>query len=314
MAAKSKTAIYAAIGGNLSVAITKFVAAAFTGSSAMLSEGIHSLVDTGNGALLVLGLKLSKRPPDASHPFGYGLDLYFWTLIVALLIFGVGGGVSIYEGILHVMHPVPIESPIWNYAVLGIAVVFESIAWTFALKGFVAAMGRRGVWETIRTTKDPTLFTVLFEDSAALLGILVAFLGIYLGHKFELSVLDGIASIVIGLILMVTASILAYESRSLLTGESADPKIVASIRQLVESDAAVEAARQPLTLHFGPHEILVNLDVHFRNQLTAFELDQAVDRLEKKIRAKHPQVKRIYLEIESITASMSPHRQQTSSI
>jgi cation diffusion facilitator family transporter len=298
----SRLVIAAAITGNLAVAVTKFVAAAFTGSAAMLAEGIHSLVDTGDGLLVLLGMHLSRRPPDETHPFGHGLDLYFWTLIVAILIFAVGGGMSVLEGILHLLDPAPLENPAWNYAVLGLAAVFERAAWGVALKGFVAVKGTKGIWEAVHESKDPTKFVVLFEDTAALLGLLIAFLGILLGQLLGIPSLDGLASILIGLILAAVAVVLAYESRGLLLGESADPKTVASIRALAEADSAVERVRHPLTMHFGPEQVLLNLDVQFRRGLSAPELEPAVDRLEAAIRARHPQIKHIFLEGDAIRA------------
>jgi cation diffusion facilitator family transporter len=306
MASESKTAIIAAVCGNFAVAVTKFIAAGFSGSAAMVSEGIHSVVDTGNGILLLLGLKTSKRPADEEHPFGHGLDLYFWTLIVSLLIFGVGGGVSIYEGVTHVLNPSPVEQSPWIYIALGGGVLFEGIAWMFALKGFSSAMGERSVWQTIKRTKDPTIFAVLFEDSAALLGLVVAFLGIYFGHLLGMPILDAVASIVIGVILMVVASVLAWESRKLMLGESAEQETVGSIQSIARQDPAVEHARRPLTMHFGPHEILVNLDVEFRKALSAGEVTQAVDRLEEKIRQAHPNVHRIFIEAGRLVARTGP--------
>jgi cation diffusion facilitator family transporter len=225
----SKKVIFAAIGGNLAIAVMKFVAAAFNGSSAMLSEGIHSLVDPGNGLLPLLGFRLSRQPADASHPFGYGKDLYFWMLIVAVLIFAVGGGMSMYEGISHLFHPNPLTNPLWNYVVLGSAIVFEGFVWVIAFKAFRAVQGGQSLWQAVRTSKDPTTFAVLFEDTAALLGLLVALLGVYFGHQFDNPYLDGTASIVIGLILAVVAMLLAYESKGLLVGESADTQAVAGI-------------------------------------------------------------------------------------
>jgi cation diffusion facilitator family transporter len=313
MPGESKPVIIAAICGNLALAITKFVTAAFSGSSAMLSEAVHSLVDTGNGGLLLLGLHLSKRPADDDHPFGHGLELYFWSLIVAVMIFGVGGGISVYEGILHVLNPKPLENVMWNYVAIGAGVVLEGTAWLFALKGFRRAMGKRGAWETIRDTKDPTIFAVLLEDSAALLGLLAAFLGILLGHLLDLPVLDGIASIVIGILLMAVASILARESRKLLIGESADPAVVAGVLAIVRNDPAVELARRPLTLQLGPWEVLVNLDVQFRRDLSAADVEHAVGRMERAIRAEHPQVKRIFLETASISAAWSSQHAKSGS-
>lgn len=303
MAAGSKTTIIAAVVGNALIAATKFVAAFFSGSSAMLAEGVHSVVDTGNGLLLLLGLRLSRRAPDDSHPFGYGLELYFWTLIVSILVFGVGGGVSVYEGIHHILHPVEVTSYGWTYSVLVISAIFEGSAWLIALKGFLAAKGERSIWRTIRTTKDPTIFAVLFEDSAALAGLTVAFLGIFFGQVFGIAALDGVASTIIGLILMGVATVLAYESRSLMLGEAADPDLVASVRTMTEQDPAVERAKRPLTLHFGPQDVLVNLDVDF-HPLTTAEIESAVKRIEGQIRAKHPEVRRVFIE----AAAISPDR------
>lgn len=303
--ARSKFVIYAALAANLAIALTKLIAAAITQSSAMLAEGVHSVVDTGNELLLLLGIRLSQRPPDETHPFGYGRELYFWTLIVAILLFGLGGGISVYEGILHLLDPVPIIDPTWGYIVLGLAFIFEGISWTFALRGFLAARGKRGIWETIHTTKDPTIVTVLFEDSAALLGLCVAFLGIFLADLLDNPYFDGVASILIGLILAAVASVLAYETRGLLIGEGADPHIVASIRRLVKQDSAVERVRRPLTMHFGPQDVFVGLDVQFRSTLSADEVETTVERLEKAIRRRYPMVKHIFLEAKSISNGRS---------
>jgi cation diffusion facilitator family transporter len=266
----------------------------------MLSEGIHSLVDTGNGLLLLLGIRLSRRPADATHPFGHGLELYFWTLIVAILIFGAGGGISIYEGILHMLHPQPVEDPFWNYVVLGAAVVFEGTSWGFALKEFLAAKGKRTAWQTIRTTKDPTVFTVLFEDSAALLGLLVAAVGIFLAHRLEAPILDGAASVVIGLILCAAASLLAWETRGLILGESADAETIADVERLASSDPAVVRVARPLTMHLGPKQVILNLDIQFRSSLAIDELESAIDRLQKAIQSEYPEFKHIFLSVESI--------------
>ena len=223
MSTESRTAIFAAIAGNLAIAATKLIAAFFTGSSAMLSEGIHSLVDTGNGGLLLLGLRKSQKPADANHPFGHGKELYFWSLVVAILIFALGGGMSVYEGVTHLSHA-QLHDPTWNYVVLGFAIVFESFSFYFAYKAFRKEMSGQGVFKTIRASKDPTTFTVLFEDTAALLGLVVAFLGIFLGHQLNNPYLDGVASIVIGVILAVVAGFLAFESKGLLIGEGVDPR------------------------------------------------------------------------------------------
>ena len=301
--ASSKKAVYAAIAGNLAIAITKFVAAFITGSSAMLSEGIHSVVDTGNGALLLFGIRMSRKPADHSHPFGYGKELYFWTLIVAILIFAVGGGMSLYEGINHLSHPGPLRDPLWNYMVLGFALVFEGFAWGIAFKEFRKTQGNMSFLKAVRASKDPTTFTVLFEDSAAMLGLLVAFLGIFLGHRLNNPYLDGVAAIIIGLILAVVAVLLAYESKGLLVGEGASRETVENICALAQKDPAVERVMPPLTMHFGPQEVLLNLDIKFSPGLSAEEIEAAVDRMEAAIRKRHPEIKRIFIEAESITAT-----------
>jgi cation diffusion facilitator family transporter len=303
MAAESQKAIYAAVAGNLAIAITKFIAAAITGSSAMLSEGIHSLVDTGNEGLLLLGIHMSQRKPDATHPFGHGKELYFWSLIVAILIFAVGGGVSAYEGILHLLNPSAMEDPTWNYVVLGLAVVFEGISLIIGFIQFKKTMGKQGIFQTIHTSKDPTIFTVLFEDSAAILGLIAAFLGVFLSHQFDNPYFDSAASIAIGLILASTAAYLAYETKGLLVGEGADPKTLESIRAIAESEPRIQRVRNPLTMYFGPHTVLLTMDVQFKKGLTATDLAEAIERLEKKIRAEHADIKHIYLEAVSMSES-----------
>ena len=300
MASESRTAIFAAIAGNLAIAATKFVAAALTGSSAMLSEGIHSVVDTGNGGLLLLGVRKSKKPADAAHPFGHGKELYFWSLVVAILIFALGGGMSVYEGVTHIAHPNHGQDPTWNYVVLGIAIIFESASFYFAFKAFRKEMGQQGVWQTIHASKDPTTFTILFEDTAALLGLLVAFAGIFLGHALNNPYLDGVASITIGVILGVVAGFLAYESKGLLIGEGVDQYTLKSIRKIAREDPAVVKVRKALTMHFGPHDVLLTLDIQFQEQLTAVEISAVVDQLEKKIRDQHSEIKHIFIEAKSL--------------
>lgn len=302
METESSTAIYAAIAANLAIAASKFVAATFTGSAAMVAEGIHSLVDTGNGALLLLGRRLSRKPADAAHPFGYGKELYFWTLIVAIEIFGIGGGVSIYEGLLHLWHPAHFQNPMWNYAVLGFAFVAEGISFMFASKAFIAEKGERSIWRTVRASKDPTTFAVLFEDGAAMLGLVVAFVGIFLAHRLDNPYFDGGASVVIGAVLASVAVLLAYESKGLLVGEGVDPDMLRDIRRLSESDTGVISVKRAMTMHFGPDTILLAMDIRFRPEISAAELERSVDRVEKKIRDRHPEVKHIFIEADSIAA------------
>ena len=303
---KSKTAIVASMVGNLAIAVIKFVAAAFTGSSAMISEAIHSVVDTGNGGLMLLGVYKSRKPPDADHPFGHGRELYFWTLIVAILVFAVGGGVSVYEGITHLSHPTLPGNPTWSYAVLGLAFVFEGTTWFFGWKAFSAEKGSKGVLETIHDTKDPTSFSVLLEDSAALLGLIFAFLGIFLGRQLGLPYLDGAASIVIGLLLCMVAVLMVYESKGLLIGEGVDRETLKSARALVEADPAVERVQHLHTLYLGAHEVLLAIELRFRSTISALEVRESVARLKRKIRAQHPDVTRIFFGAESISGDDDP--------
>ncbi len=300
MKSESRTAVIAAIAGNLAIATTKFIAAAITGSSAMLSEAIHSLVDTGNGGLLLLGARFSRKPPDETHPFGYSTEIYFWSLVVAILIFALGGGMSVYEGVTHLTKPHHIENPLWNYAVLGVAIIFESASFFFAFKAFRAEKGKQSVVQTIRASKDPTTFTVLFEDTAALLGLLVALAGVFLAEQFHEPHFDGVASIVIGLILGVVAVVLAYESRSLLIGEGVSPEIMLRIREIVNSDPAVSEIKQFLTLHFGPADVLLTMNLRFQREFTASEVAEVIARLEDKIRGQFPEINHIFIETESL--------------
>ncbi len=300
-AGSSKLAIYGAIGANLAIAVSKFVAAAITGSSAMISEGIHSVVDTGNSLLLLLGIGLSKRPADVGHPFGHGKELYFWTLIVAVLIFSIGGGMSFYEGITHLQHPNPLQDPRWNYIVLGLSFVFEGISQVISVREFNAARDKKKrFWRAIKDSKDPSTFAIILENGAAMVGLVVAALGVYLGHQFNNPYFDGIASIIIGVLLTVVAVFLVVESKALLVGEGADPELVNSIHQLVETDEAVNSLAPPMTMHFGPHEILLALDVDFKDELGVGEAEVAINRLEQKIREMHPEVKRIFIEAHSL--------------
>jgi cation diffusion facilitator family transporter len=295
----STKVIIAALIGNTAISITKFFAAFTTGSSAMLSEGIHSLVDTGNQILLLYGMKQAKKPADEAFPFGHGKEIYFWSFVVAILIFAVGSGVSIYEGIHHVLHPVEIENPMVNYIVLGLALVFEGSAWFFAFKEFGKVKGQRGYIEAVKRGKDPSMFVVLFEDSAAILGLMIAMLGIWLTQVTGIAVFDGIASVVIGLILGVTAIWLAVETKGLLIGEGANRSVIASIRQIAESFDEVENVNELLTMHMGPEFILVNISIRFkRGQLTR-EIEAVIQDIDSAIKAKHEIVKRVFVEAES---------------
>ncbi|MEH2247790.1 cation diffusion facilitator family transporter [Nostoc sp.] len=299
----SNKTIFAAMGANLAIAITKFIAAAITGSSAMISEGIHSVVDTGDQLLLLLGIRMSQKPADDRHPFGYGQELYFWTLIVAILIFAIGGGMSIYEGITHLINPSPLKDPMWNYIVLGMAILFEGFSWTVALKEFLPTKGKQSFWQAIKNSKDPTVFTILVEDSAAILGLIVALLGIFLGHLFNNVYFDGIASIVIGIILAIVAIVLAKESKGLLVGESANPQTISNIRSLSKTEPGVKEVMRVLTMQLAPQEVLLNLEIQFSKNLTGEEIALTVESLEAKLRQHHPEIKQIFIEAKSLAAT-----------
>lgn len=302
MAAGSTKIIVAALIGNGLIAVTKFAAAAYTGSSAMLSEGVHSLVDTGNQVLLLHGLKQSRKPPDEDFPFGHGKEIYFWSFVVAILIFAVGAGVSLYEGIVRVASPHPVENVIVNYVVLGLAMIFEGVAWYLAFKEFGRVKGSRGYIEAVQQGKDPSFFVVLFEDSAAMLGLAVAFLGVWLGEVTGNPVFDGVASIIIGLILGGTAVWLAYETKSLLIGERANLRVVEGIRRIARSRREVRKVNEVLTLHMGPEFILVNISVDFADDLLADDVEEAVAHIDDQIKRSYPNVKRIFIEAESRNA------------
>ena len=299
MASSSLRVILAAMAGNTLVAAAKFAAAALTGSSAMLSEGIHSLVDTGNQALLLYGLKRSRRPADDEFPFGYGKEVYFWSFVVALLIFAAGAGVSVYEGIVHILRPRPVQDPYVSYIVLALAMLFEGAAWLFALREFGRVKGSRGYLEAVHRGKDPSIFLVLFEDSAAMAGLAVAFAGIWLSRALGYPFWDGAASVVIGLILGVTAAWLAYETKGLLIGERADRAVVEGIRRLADELDEIEQVGEVLTLQMGPEYILVNLSVDFADELPADKVEMAVEWLDARIKKKFPLVKRVFVEAEA---------------
>ena len=295
----SKKVIYAALAGNSLIAISKFWAAAYTGSSAMFSEAIHSVVDTGNQWLLLYGLKRSKRPADTTHPFGYGMEVYFWSFVVAILIFGLGAGISINEGIAKVKNPHPVNDPFVNYIVIGFSVVFEALAFSFAYKEFYKSKGSQNWIKAVRASKDPAIFTVLFEDFAALVGLLVAGIAIYLGDILNMPVLDGIASIVIGLILAVTASCLAFECKGLLMGESASEAVLTGIKDIVKNESQVLHINEILTMHLGPHDILLNLSLDFKDELSSGNVEETISKLELGIKSKFPEIKRVFIEAQN---------------
>jgi cation diffusion facilitator family transporter len=299
MSASSKKVIYAALAGNSLIAVTKFFAATITGSSAMFSEGIHSLVDTGNQILLLHGMRMARKPPCDRFPFGHGKEIYFWSFAVAILIFAVGSGVSLYEGIIHTIHPKPVANPMVNYIVLGLAMLFEGAAWYFALTEFTKAKGKWGYIEAVQRGKDPTMFVVLFEDSAAMLGIVVAFLGVLIVDLTGILVFDGIASIIIGLILGGTAVWLAYETKGLLIGESANEMVIKGIREIILKYDGINNLNEVLTMHMGPDFVLVNVSIDFKDDITAGDLEDIIARMDTQIKESFPTVKRIFVEAEA---------------
>ena len=301
----SKKAIYAALAGNALIAVTKFGAATYTGSSAMFSEAIHSLVDTGNQGLLLYGLKRAAKPADRKHPFGYGPELYFWAFVVAILIFGVGSGISVYEGISKIQDPHPITNPMVNYIVLGLAMIFEGVAWYIAFKEFKKTKGSQSWLNAFRRSKDPTIFTVLFEDTAAMLGLIVAMVGIYLSIALDIPYLDGVASVVIGVILAATAGLLAYECKGLLTGEAARDEVVAGIKWIIAENSYVLHVNEVLTLHLGPKDILLNVSLDFKDGLTSTQVEAAISSFESQIKSKFPEITRVFIEAQNWLAHRS---------
>lgn len=300
--ASSKTVVIVAIIANLLVTLTKFAAALFTGSSAMLSEAVHSLVDTGNEGLLLYGQHRADLPPSDLHPLGHGRELYFWSFIVALLIFGVGAGLSIYEGITHILNPEPIQNPIVNYIVLGAAFIFDSFSWVVAFRAFRAAKGSLGWYAAIVQSKDPPGFTVLLEDSADLIGLALAFFGILASVTLHMPVFDGIASIAIGLLLTAVAALLARESKNLLIGEPADPETVAAMLDLARRTKGVTSARILFTIHVAPDQIVAALNVDFDDEISAADVEAIVAKLDREIRDAHPEVTTVLIKPEGAAA------------
>ncbi|MFC6097598.1 cation diffusion facilitator family transporter [Flavobacterium qiangtangense] len=306
MTGESKLAIYGALGANIGIAVIKFIAAGVTGSSAMVSEGIHSAVDSGNSLLLLLGISRSKRPADAGHPFGHGKEIYFWTLIVAVLVFSLGGGMSLYEGITHLQHPEPLKDPKWNYIVLIVSMFFEGASLIYAVKTFNQTKGEFSFWKEVRLSKDPALFAVIYEESAALLGLLLALAGVFLCHYFNNPVYDAAASMLIGLLLIFVAIIMVKESKGLLVGESAHADIVKGVYTLINEEPAVSTLYYPLTMHLAPEEILLAIDVQFKTEMTMDQLFENINHLENRIKEKYPSIKKIYIEAKNLKGKKIP--------
>jgi len=292
--------VYAAIGANVAIAGTKFVVASITGSSAMLSEGVHSAVDTLNGVLLLLGLRLSQRPATAEHPFGHGKELYFWSLIVAVLVFGLGGGVSVFQGVEQIRHPARLGEPLWNYVVLAAAALFEGASLAVSLRQFRRRHGEAPFWEALHRSKDPANYMVLAEDGAALVGLAIAAIGIALSEHFDAPVIDGIASLLIGLLLACVALLLIRESRGLLIGEGIRIETARAIRQIAMDEPAVRKVGPILSMYIGPDEALVTMDLDFDEACAAGEATAAIAQVERRVRERFPMIRRLFIDAGAV--------------
>ncbi|WP_141829176.1 cation diffusion facilitator family transporter [Herbaspirillum sp. SJZ107] len=301
----SKTVIYAAIASNLGIAAAKFVVAAITGSAAMAAEGIHSAVDTGNEFLLLIGEHTSAKPADAKHPFGYGKTLYFWALIVALSVFSLGGGLSIYHGIEALRHPEPLQDPMWNYVVLGVSALFEGYSWNVSRRELnkVRKPGT-SLWQAVHASKDASVFTVFIEDSAALIGLAIAALGIFLGHLFDNPYFDPAASVLIGLLLVGAAFTLARETGGLLVGESIGPEATRRVRAIFDNDPDIQTVSKLMSMQLGPDEVLLTAAVQFKRGMRIDEVEGAIARLEKAVSDVYPQIQHIYFESGALRSAM----------
>ncbi len=301
MAGNSKGAIYGSLVANTGIAIAKFVAATFTGSSAMFSEGIHSLVDTFNGVLLLHGIKRSKRPADEKHPFGYGLEVYFWSFVVSILIFALGGGVAIYEGIHHIMHPPTDHSNVlWNYIVLSIAIVLEGSSLAYAIVEFRKSNPGLGFVRSLRESKDAASTAIIIEETGAVIGLVMALVGVFLSHSLNLPIIDGITSLLIGILLTFMAGFLAVESKHLMLGEAMTKSQITVIRRILLEHPTVDKFLTPKTMHFGPNSILLAVDVDFAENLNSTDIEKETLLLEEKIRAAYPQIDKLFIESKQL--------------
>lgn len=297
--ASSKLPVYAAMAANIAIAATKFIVAGITGSAAMLSEAVHSAVDTLNGALLLMGLRLSQRPASEEHPFGHGKELYFWSLIVAVLVLGLGGGISIYQGLLHILHPAQIKDVFWNYAVLAAAFLFEGASFLFSLRQFRRQLHGRPFWQALHTSKDPTNYMVLAEDAAALCGLAIAALGILLSSTLAIPALDGAASVLIGLLLAGVALLLIRESRGLLIGEGLRPESARTIRAMALAHPEVRSTGAVLSMYIGPDNALVAMELNFVHDIGTDQAAAIIAAIEQQVRERFPMVHRVFIEVES---------------
>ena len=297
MAANNKT-IYTALAANLLIAVIKFISGAATNSSAMISEGVHSVVDTTNQFLLLFGIRRSKRSPDERRPFGYGKEVYFWSFIVSILIFGVGGCISFYQGVIHIKHPPVLEDPTWNYIVLACSLLFEGTSLVVAIREFDKVRGEQSWWKAIHRSKDPASFIVLFEDSAAVTGLIVVAIMVYLGHHYNNPYLDGVASLIVGIILSIVSVLLARESHSLLMGEGIAPATQQHIRSILEKDPAIVKVQHQFSTYQSPEEVMLLLLVTFRDDLDTEDINEAITRIRKTIREIYPLIHFIIIQPE----------------
>ncbi|MBB5396783.1 cation diffusion facilitator family transporter [Mucilaginibacter sp. AK015] len=301
MKAKNNASIYSALAANLLIAVTKFIAGGFTNSSSMISEGIHSMVDTVNQVLLLYGLKQSKKKPDTIHPFGYGKELYFWSFMVSILIFGLGGGISVYQGIQHIIKPEPVNNPMWNYIVLALSAIFEGTSLIIAIKEFNKVRGGLSWWNAIVKSKDPSSFLVLFEDGAAVLGLAIVFVFMLIGHNYHMPYMDGIASVLVGLLLVFVSAILARESRSLLMGEGIGRDTQHQIRVLAEKDKAVIKVVNVLSTYQAPDEVVLMLIIEFDPDIDTEDITASIERIRLAIKTTFPLIKLVFVQPQTYT-------------
>jgi cation diffusion facilitator family transporter len=297
---RTKKAVLAALAANIIIALMKFSAAIFVNSAALLAEGFHSLADTVNQAFLLLGIRLSAKPPDSRHPFGYGRERYVWAFVVSLSIFIIGAVLSVHEGITKIIHPEPLRQPGWGILVLALSFFFDSYSWRIAFREMRVTIKRRGIFRAVRESKAPAIFIIFLEDSAAIFGLCIALGGILLTYLTGHPVFDGVASIIIGIILASVALVLFYETKSLLIGEGVSRADMRRIKEAIATVAEVKEAVNILTMHLGPEDILVNLDINFANGLSTDQVEQAIDKVEQAIRKELPAVKKIFVEAESL--------------
>ncbi|MFD2863885.1 cation diffusion facilitator family transporter [Mucilaginibacter antarcticus] len=305
----SKKSIYAALFANLIIAITKFLAGGISNSSSMIAEGIHSVVDTVNQLLLLMGITLSKKKPDRYHPLGYGKELYFWSFVVSILIFGLGGGVSVYQGIIHIIHPEELGDPTWSYAVLAVSILFEGASLVVAAIEFNKLRDGLSWWDAIIKSKDPSTFLVLFEDTAAVAGLFIVLIGLYLGHALDAPYLDGVASLLVGILLIAVSLILARESRSLLMGEGIKLSTKKRIRQIVEGDAGVLKLMHLMSSYQSPEEILLMIIVAFKHDQNTLEINDSIDRIRGQIKAEYARIRFVIIQPDVIEGRIDPNVQ-----